>query len=268
MNIPQNDICKIRKIVRTLELTEAYKKRLQRYRDTVSGESGVRVGEAIRTDFLVHFTDATSAKNIIKDGLIRCNERKYIAFTELNFFEYGVLTINSKREFGFVFSKDELSANLPLFAPMSFNNLFEAKSLIIRLAKRIPIFRKYFVEKSLSGQASINYSVLSEIRTERNVSLGYCRLFFRNTDREDHKQSSYPFMSDLEKYAVFRLPYTSSWIKYFIDDQEWIYEENIGQLNIKDTASCPRADLSGVKKITTEKLIIKLKTYVNGFQHD
>lgn len=186
MRIQKNNTLMIEKALRTLKKMQDYGRLLLDYRRGILGETGVSSTKRIRTEFLVHFTNQENTISIIHDRAIKINRKKYTAFTELSFYDMGVLT-DRKRSYGFAFLKDDIGSIYSLYSPLSFNKkaeemVFDKENLATELTNKL------FVEPAAGGRESIHFSVFSEIRTLEEIPLDRCCLFFRN-DRIDDEES-------------------------------------------------------------------------------
>lgn len=258
MRIQKNNKLMIEKALRTLAKMSQYREVLLKYRRAILGETGASATKRIRTEFLVHFTRRTNSVSIIRDGIIKINEKGFTAFTELSFYDMGVL-VNRDRQYGFAFLKDDIVKTYSLYSPLCANKqatemLFGKKDLDLALKNKL------FVYPSASGQESIFFSVFSEIRTLENIPLDRCCLFFRN-DKIDKDDES--IAKTLNEKAIFRLPYAPGWLFEFASGgQRWIIKENNDYLEFYDQRSTMREvgdksidevisrleEISGIKK--------------------
>lgn len=250
MRIQKTNTLMTEKALRTLTKMRFYKGLLLNYRRGILGEAGDSVVKRIRTEFIVHFTNKDNAISIIHDRAIRINENKYTAFTELSFYDMGVLADKS-RPYGFAFLKDDMASTYSLYSPFYFNK----KATEMLFGKEIldpALKNKLFVEPSVSGQESIHFSVFSEIRTLEEIPLDRCCLFFRN-DRIDDDESIAETLNDM---AIFRLPYAPGWLFEFISGgQKWIIKEDSTYLDFYDQ----RSTMTEVGDKTIDDVISKLE---------
>lgn len=246
----------VEKALRTLTKMRSYRELLLRYRKGILGETADSVVKRIRTEFLVHFTDKENTISIIHDKVIKINEKKYTAFTELSFYDMGVLADKS-RPYGFAFSKDDLASTYSLYSPVSFNK--KAAEMLFGKENLGPTLKnKLFVEPSAGGQESIHFSVFSEIRTLEEIPLDCCSLFFRN-DRIDDEEL---FAKTLNDMAIFRLPYAPGWLVEFTSGgQKWIIKEDNTYVDFYDQRSTmtEAGDMTEVGDKSIDDVISKLE---------
>ena len=240
------------KVKNTIEQVEKYKKQLKKFRESVTPHGESTKSARIPSLLLTHFTGNDAAREIIQDKELKRNDKQYVSFTELNPFEFNTITQKANRSFGFGFFKEELiKQQIDLFVPMAFahpDNHIE----LLNIAKGNN-FQKYIVEPSRSGQPSIFFSNMLEIRSSQNVPLKLCRLFFR--EQKLKGQNYEKVLSDL---GIFQLPHHVLWYNnYFLEDQKWFYKEESDCLVIHDTRSIP--DDTKRENISADELIKKIE---------
>jgi len=264
MRIEKNNALMIEKALRTLTKMRFYKGLLLDYRKGILGEATVSVAKRIRTEFLVHFTNKENTISIISDKAIKLNKKQYTAFTELSFYDMGVLA-DKKRPYGFAFLKDDITSIYSLYTPLCFNK--KAAEMLFSEEKFNPaLINKLFVEPSASGQESIHVSVFSEIRTLEEIPLDRCCLFFRN-DRIDDDDSIVKTLNDM---AIFRLPYAPGWLFEFTSGgQKWIIKEDGTYLNFYDQRSTmtKAGDITEVGDKSIDDVILRLEN-VGGMKKE
>ena len=241
----------ISKLINTLEKFNKYKKKLENFRDAINGKKEIDAIKAIRTELLFHFTSFKNAKSIITSKKIKLNNNKYISLSELSLFEVGSLV--KKRKYGFGFLKDEVIKKYPIVSPLFFNEKSE-KDPKVKKMKGSKKYNDIIVEKSKKGQDSINFSIFREIRSLESLELKDCICFLRN-DEEDLSNKEFKILSEL---GIIRFPYTSYWLKYFIDEQKWCFRKNGHEIEFSDTKS---VSWNYEKEISLLQLIKKLKEY-------
>ncbi len=258
MRIEKSNKSLVEKALRTLEKMLHYKKLLLKYQKAILGKSDISVVKRIRTEFIVHFTDRTKATSIICDRAIKIiNKEGYSAFTELSFYDMGVLA-SRDRPYGFAFLKDDIANKFSLYSPLFYNK--RATELLFRQKDLHPSLKdKLLVDPSPRGQESINFSVFSEIRTLEEIPLKHCCLFFRN-DRIDDDTSIAKSLNDL---AIFRLPYAPGWLSEFVSGgQKWIIREDESYLEFYDQRSTmtETGKMTEIGDKTIDQVILRLKS--------
>lgn len=251
MRIHESNKKILEKVVNTLEVMDEYRKQLKKFVDRIKFASGSRKSARPPSRLLTHFTGGPEAKRIITTGELKINAEQYVSFTELNPFEFHTITQKKTRRLGFGFFKKELmDQDLDLFVPMSFAK--PDKHVTLRNSLQGDEYKKYFVKESSSGQPSILFSNLLEVRSAQNVPLELCRLFFRDEALNDPK-----YEKALSDYGIFQLPRSVLWYSsYFLKDQKWVYKEESDCVVIHDNRS---RSYVGEQTISSAELIDQIK---------
>ena len=209
---------------------EDYKRKLKNFLDGLSGESDASSVSRLPQLVLTHFTNRDAASSIIRDGIIRLNEKGYISLSALNPIEFRTI-INRTRDYGFAFFPEDLiAAGFDLYSPVAYARDDGIVSEIQGIGGN---FARRLLTEPTPSQTSLKFLNQMEVRSASEISISNCSLFFRE---EDLMPSEAERLND---EGIFQLPYSIKWLRdHFVDKQMWFYREEQDSVEFFDNRNC------------------------------
>ena len=206
---------------------DKYRSSLAKYVDAISGKSKKILAPRPPLFLLTHFTDANAADSIVRDFAIKTGSRGYTALSALSPLEFKPV-ITGKRKFGFGFFLDDLKS-LGLYTPVAYcgqaNIVDDLRDKDLTLAERV-------LCEPTDTQESISFLNQMEVRTNNQISLDRCAVFFRNEDLPNVDKK-------LNDAGIFQMPFASDWYNdHFLKQQMWYMHETEDSIEFFDNRVC------------------------------